>query len=177
MKITYFTHLVRTLFLAAVILTMTSMLTSANAAKPGQKNKVDYLVIETAEQGELHYDSDKKLYVIVLKNINPWVIYFSNAPKRKTEYQTVENFIGDFVKEVGARKHGLNAALIALNDDEKKTRLTFTMQALEYSRDDNTLTITAHMLPGGEYKGREELSFKHPALFVDACASCGGRGF
>lgn len=138
------------------------------------------LFIETAKLGTLHYDKKDKSYLIKLKEIDPWVIYFSNAPKRENGFMHTEEFTKTLRKETsGHEKNGLNFGLIAVDPNKEKTiRYTFTINDVTYDKLTRTIVYTARLLPGEQTSPiPSDLIFEHAALFVDGCASCGGKGF
>lgn len=139
----------------------------------------EYLFIQTAALGEMHFDAENNAYQLILHKVDPWVIYFSNVPKRETGFTKLGKFIESFNKEVKERhKKGLNAGIVAFDIKKRKMlRYTFSLSEPVYNRINHTVKFTAHALPGEQEDLHPDVVFEHAALFIDACPACDGSSF
>ena len=175
--------ILKKIFYLLILLTISGFMLPSDVTKPDKHNdKKDpiYLFIQSAEFGEIHYNSNDKTYSLILHNTDPWIIYFSNIPDRITSFTTTDKFITQFKKDLAQNNHkGLNAGLIGLEDGAKKmVRYTFTLTEPKYDETSNQTYYTAHVIPGPQVTPLPHSSkYRHVALFIDGCADCGGSGF
>lgn len=142
-------------------------------------DKTQYLFIHTSKYGALDYDNKTNTYIITMKEYSPWVTFFSNMPKRKTGFLTIDDFVTLLNKEHLRSENGLNAGIVAFNAKTKlQVRYTLTLTDVIYSPEKRSITFAATMLPGSQLNTViKNINLINVAIFIDdVCASCGGRG-
>lgn len=141
--------------------------------------KAQYLFIQTSQSGCIDYDHKGKFYLITLKDIDPWVTYFTMSPEKNTDFTSTENFIKAFKKNNKIHKEGLNSGFIAFEPHKETViRYTLNLSEPEYDKKSRTVSYKAHILPGPQTSHiPHHGDYSHVALFIDACADCGGSGF
>ncbi len=138
-----------------------------------------YLFVQTAQLGELHYDEKNKYYNLSLHKVDSWIIYFSNVPKRVTGFTETDKFTDEFNKNIAEKNpKGLNSGIVAFDIKNKKMiRYTFSLTDAKYDKINNSTQYIAHILPGEQESFHSDIVFEHAAIFIDSCASCGGSNF
>ncbi len=160
---------------------------AATDAAPTQKKEkaIEYLFIETAQTGDMQKDTTQdNTYIITLKNVDPWVTYFSNVPERITGFMPLQDFVQLLARETQTKyQAGLNSGLIAFANAKEKTgkmsRYILSIKQPEFDPATQTLILKAHIVPGAQKDPiPKEVDFHHISLFIDSiCASCAGDNF
>ena len=82
----------KTLLLIAIL--VASMSSSLYADTHDQKNNATYLYLQFAKSATItSVDASKNTFLLTLKNVSPYVSYFSNRPKRVTGVLPVKTFL------------------------------------------------------------------------------------
>lgn len=113
-------------------------------------------------------------YKIVLNDAEPWIVYFSDRPKRDMGFMPIEDFLIKMKKE-GEKfsPKGLNVAIVSLDDKKKMVNYVFTLDNPEYDAAHSRLSFTAQVVPGKTITIiPSEVELQHVALFIDACPGC-----
>ncbi len=166
-----------TVFLMSSVCCLISI--TALAEKTGNTNKLaKYLFVESAHSAEIIKDKDKPVgnYIIILKSVDPWVIYFSDRPKRDMGFMPVEDFLTKMTTE-GEKfePKGLNAAVVSLDDKHKVVSYVFTLHHPQYDGKNASISFTAQTVPGKTLTIiPSEVELSHVAVFIDACVGCVG---
>lgn len=137
-----------------------------------------YLYIELAERADFIYEGDH-YYRLILSNVDPFVTYFSNAPQKISGFTPTHKFVKGF-KKSSQGKEGLNAGIIAFElNKQKLVRYIVTLSDPHYDEKNKSMSYKVHLLTvsQGSQPASNFHEFKHVALFIDGCASCGGGGF
>jgi hypothetical protein len=156
--------------------------TSTNAPTQKVQDDTEYLFIETAKIGHMKKDPNaENTYAITLTEVDPWITYFSNVPKRITGFMHMKDFLQLLASETQTKyKAGLNSGLIALTQpNDKMARYILSIKDPKYNMQTQTITFTAHIVPGAQKNSiPDNVDLQHVSLFIDAvCASCGATGF
>ncbi|MGE3920714.1 MAG: hypothetical protein AB7F64_07225 [Gammaproteobacteria bacterium] len=157
----------------------------AGFASASQQNKhhIRLMFVQTAGKVSIQpLAGHKNTYTITLRQMNPYVTYFSNRPYRVAGMLTVQNFINRWNQGKGPanfNQNPPNASLVALKSKflEKSQSINFALEVShpQYNRAQQSLTYTIHALKGG--KQIPVGNFNHVGLFIDAfmggpCPSC-----
>jgi hypothetical protein len=167
------------IFIASYCLCANASMIAYDKVGGSPSDKTQYLFIHTSRFGVLDYNNKTKTYKITMKEYSPWVTFFSNMPKRKTGFLTIEDFVTLLNKEHLRSENGLNAGLVAFNGKNKlQVRYTLNLIDVVNNPEKNSVTFLATLLPGSQLNSvPAHIDLFNVALFIDdICASCGGRG-
>ncbi|MDX1837291.1 hypothetical protein [Legionella taurinensis] len=147
------------------------------AVKP-DKAHTNYLFIQSAETGVLNVTPEKGTYQLVLKNIQPYVTYFSDRPQRVTGLLPIERFLNEWQSNAknGFKKDAPNVGIegIQLHAFSRNQRINVVMVLSNpaYDKKANTLTYTAQALNGKQDAIKNDIQLKSIVLFIDNIMSC-----
>ena len=152
-----------------------------NSTENNSEEKQTFLFVQTAAEGIIQHDkiNGKKL-TVVLKNINPYVTYFTNRPNRKSGQIPIEKFLGLW-KEKGKnnfKQDAPNADVHAVRmgaktSDNKLLNFVLVLINPQYDKANNTLTYTVQPVEGSPTPLMKSTPFKQVTVFIDdACLSC-----
>ncbi len=150
------------------------------ASKPAPTS---YLFIQTADSGTLQANPAKLGdYTLTLKKISPFVIYFSDEPKRVSGLMPLEKFLDLWnSKNSGFAKSlpnvGVNAFKMHSMFNRKDVDFVIVPKDPKYNAANNTITYKVTILPGDiKALPLTTLKFSNIALFFDnfmaPCPSC-----
>jgi hypothetical protein len=138
-----------------------------------------YLYIQSAREAKIQKNLDTGNYEITLKNVDPWVIYFTERPHRDTGFMPVDVFL-NILKKEGKKfePKGLNAAIVSLdNKNQHKTvRYVFTLHTPKY-KNTHTVVYQGNFVPSQDVPAAtivppSNITLQHVVLFIDACVGC-----
>lgn len=165
-------------FLLAMTLITLCQFSFANVLEKGK----DYLFIQSANKAEIKATKVDNTYLLVLKNVSPYIIYFTNRPNRDTGHMPLEQFVSDWKKGADSfAKDQPNAGLEGIKFEGMKHGLnavnyTFILSNPIYDKKDKTFTYTAKTLNGeAALKPADLGKLRHPVIFIDGvCYGCIG---
>ncbi len=158
--------------------------TTLKGLSPKNKHpKEEYLFVESADKATIKIIPGKdKTYTIVLKNIDPFVTYFSDRPIRDAGELSIEKFIEMWHhKNVNSfRENPPNAVLHAKKggffSDVQVFNFAIIVTEPYYDKKSGTLSFTAKPLPGNVDSLPESETFHHVSIFIDSvCLTCWGK--
>ena len=145
---------------------------------------VSMLFVQTAHAGKITQAS-KNNYRVVLKDVSPYVTYFSDRPNRITGVMPLQKFLkvwdkGSDSLSIDHPNVGIQAILDATEPQQNNQMITsiLTLSNPRYDAENKTLTYDAKTLNKNESIPNQQL--KYVALFIDNLPinfGGGGRGF
>lgn len=151
--------------------------------KNDRKQNTNYLFVQSAQEAKIERDEKSPhLYRVTLKNVSPYVTYFSDRPARKTNTMGIEKFVRFWGKKLsnGFSQNPPNADLVAIPESKKgilkDNAVNFVVQLTNPSYDKKSKTLTYMAKPlQGSMQPNGTTTFHHIFLFVDdVCLSCWG---
>jgi hypothetical protein len=170
--------------LIAIVFSCPAIAALQDSSKEAGKNNCDaksiYLYVQTAASGSFLYNEKSHHYALQLNDIDPWIIYFSNAPKQNSGYIKASNFVTLMEKTVEEKyPKGLNAALTFFEHgaEQPSTKYILTLKNPVYNEDTHAITYSATIL-SGDKSGRpiNKMFFEKSALFIDDMDNGAGGG-
>lgn len=147
--------------------------------KPGHAAPAtNYMFLQNAETGVLKPTTEKGTYQLVLKNIQPYVTYFTDRPKRVTGLMSIESFLNEWQSNAknGFKKDAPNVGIegIKLHAFSRGQTVSVVMVLSNpiYDQKAKTLTYIAHQLNTKEATIKNDTKLKNIVLFIDNIDSC-----
>lgn len=142
-------------------------------------NQPEFLFVQTAGSAIVSAVPNKKnTYILILKNVNPYVTYFTERPNRIAGLMPLEEFLKYWQEgKNNFSKNIPNASLVAYHKKKFKGKQlvqhVIELTAPTYNANKKTVTYIIHDL-GGDGNTLPMLArYSQIALFVDqACMSC-----
>ena len=166
-----------------------SLSTSAVFALPKAQNtalknadKASYLFVQSAGTVKIEAsNTHSSVYKVTLKNVSPYVTYFSDRPYRNTSTMATEKFVELWHKPKGNSflHNPPNADLVAIQtgffSDHKLINFVVELSQPHYDAKSKTLTYIAKPLKGSDTPTIPSVTLHHVFLFIDdVCLSCWG---
>ncbi len=181
MKNNYFMKTTLTTFLSLLFFLPFSTEALASEKLPKSDKKVNYLFVQSANRVKIEVNKKHPhTYKITLKNVNPYVTYFSDRPNRETNTMSTEKFIRLWHRKGdNLSKNPPNADLVATQvgffSDHKLINFVVELTEPHYDPKAKTLTYIAKPLKGSTLPPIHSVTLHHVFLFIDdVCLSCWG---
>lgn len=160
----------------AALLFFCSVFAYANPSDTStQKN---YLFLQTAKTGLLKPTQVPGIYQLALKDISPYVTYFTDRPNRMTGLLPMERFLEIWQSNAknGFKADAPNVAVEGIKlhavSKDQTIGLVVVLSKPIYDRKTKTLTYTAQALNHEKITFNHNIKLENVALFVDNIASC-----
>jgi hypothetical protein len=166
------------IILAATFFYLNYMIVFAETPEPSQEEP-SFLFIQSAREAIIKKDSTEGNYIITLKHVDPWILYFTERPHRNMGFMLTEDFLASMKKqEKKFEPKGLNVAIVSLDNKNKhKTvKYIYTLHSPQYKNKD-TIIYRGNLVPSQDVPPTtivppSEMTLQHVVLFIDACVGC-----
>ena len=132
------------------------------------------LFIQTARSGKLIATGSRKKYTLVLSQLNPYVTYFADRPKRITGVMPLSTFIQHWSQ--GTNSFAFDKPNVGLegvlSDSTHSAQYLFKMSDPRYNIKTKTMHYTMVALPNQRPINKNQMDFSHVALFIDSWNPC-----
>jgi hypothetical protein len=166
-----------------VILSMLFLIASAAIrAEDTQKKEppISYLFVQSASKAKIEIDKKAaNTYKITLKKVSPYVVYFSERPKRIANSMPVEQFLkiwdskGKNSFKQDSPNADFNGIQVGLLSPDKPLNVVLELSQPVYDSKAKTITYVAKPLQGNVTPIPDSVNLDHVILFIDdACLSC-----
>lgn len=177
--------------ISAVALTISLALSNVYAANSTtitsatDKNvQLDFMFVQNAYQASLNKTKKANMYTLTLKDVAPYVTYFSDKPKRIAGTFTIEDYLKNWqLNQQTQTKDAPNADLVGSyhhNGQHEMANLVVELKKPQYNATNRTLTYKVKILDQSINNDMLTKPIKHIALFIDNgwCPGCdhGGLG-
>ncbi len=147
-----------------------------NAAK--KQNTQDFLFVQSAQKAIIKRNEDKT-YTLTLKQVAPYITYFSNRPERIVKSMPLTDFL-ELWQARGEQGFKGNPPNVAVNGVQIKVfspneQLSFVVELSDphYNQRTKTLTYTAKLLPHSPNPLPTDELLHDITLFIDdVCLTC-----
>lgn len=150
-----------------------------NESQTNDKGAASFMFVQTARKGMLiPIPGEDQSYRLILKDVNPDTIYFSDRPERISGATANDKFIGGYNFD---KSNPPNAAIVlSPQDSDKENILVVELTNPQYDQDLKTLSYTARVLSASNNKNLKHWTsrmqstvpqgaFSDISLFIDDC--------
>lgn len=152
----------------------------ASKLPKAEKDHINYLFVQSA--GKVRIEADEKCpgtYKVILKNVHPYVTYFSDRPYRKTNSMPVQQFVALWNRKGpdnftdNPPNADLVAARVGFFERHELHNFVVELKAPQYDAKSKTLTYVVSPLNGSELPRARSMTLHHVFLFIDdVCLAC-----
>jgi hypothetical protein len=155
-------------------------LQKSEKALKSKPNEMHYLFAQSAGKVKIQAsEKDPSTYKVALKNVDPYITYFTDRPYRSTNIMPIEKFVKLWHKHHGDHFSHIppNADLIGTKggffSDHKLMHFVVELTEPYYDRRAKTLTYIVKPVKGSVMPSTYSLTLHRVFLFIDdVCLSC-----
>jgi hypothetical protein len=140
--------------------------------------KDNYLFVQYAPVAHITHNTKNNTYTITLKEIVPYVMYFSERPNRISGGLPVQEFVNLWKtdKPKNFRADPPNADLVTVQtkllSSTKTINFAIELTSAQYNSRENSITYVVKPLKGNTFTPGS-LTMRHVSLFIDdVCLGC-----
>ncbi len=141
-----------------------------------------YLFVQTAKTAEIIRDPQNNTYNLILNNVDPSIVYFSNVPRYEADLMNTRRFVSVIEKNISLyHTNGLNAGVVGtVSSKPEIKKYILSLRNPVYNAEKNTMNFSAVMAsvnPNTHEKNTDNfpsrIHLKNVSLFIDSvCLSC-----
>ncbi|KTC81676.1 hypothetical protein [Legionella brunensis] len=141
-------------------------------------HSTNFMFLQNAETGVLKLTPQEGSYQLVLQNVQPYVTYFSDRPKRMTGLMSIESFLKEWQSNTkngfknDAPNVGIEGIKLHAFSNGQTVSVVMVLSNPIYDKNANTLTYMAHELNTKEGEIKKDIKLNNLVLFIDNIDSC-----